>query len=272
MLRSTQEMKNYAIGATDGEIGHVTDFFFDDESWVIRYLVVETGSWLLSRKVLISPFSLMDADWMHKRLPVRITREQIKHSPDIDTHKPVSRQHEMAYADYYGYPYYWGGSGLWGDGLYAPLLASRNGIGNAPPEVAIPHGRGAPPSHLNNDPHLRSCQSVIGYHIHASDGDIGHLQELLVDEKTWSIRYMVVDTRHYWIGHTVLVSPDWVKDINWGESNVTLDLMQQSVKDSPRFDSTAELNRQRETEIHQHYGRPNYWDKEQRQEMTDAQD
>ncbi|MBK9444229.1 MAG: PRC-barrel domain-containing protein [Comamonadaceae bacterium] len=125
MLHSTQEMKDYAIGATDGEIGHVVDFFFDDQSWVIRYLVVETGSWLMSRKVLISPFALQDADWMHKRLPVQITREQVKHSPDVDTQKPVSRQHEMAYADYYGYPYYWDGSGLWGDGLYAPQLVSR---------------------------------------------------------------------------------------------------------------------------------------------------
>ena len=274
MLRSTQEMKNYAIGATDGEIGHVTDFFFDDASWVIRYLVVETGSWLLSRKVLISPFSLMDADWMHKRLPVRITREQIKHSPDIDTQKTVSRQHEMAYADYYGYPYYWGGSGLWGDGLYAPLLASRSNMAMPPQGTAAASLRGdTPPAHLNtNDPHLRSCQSVINYRIHASDGDIGHVQEMLVDEKTWSIRYMVVDTGRFWTGHKVLVSPDWVKDINWSESNVTLDLMQQSVKDSPRFDSSTELNRQLEKEIHQHYARPSYWEKEQRQELTDAQD
>jgi len=267
MLRSTQEMKNYAIGATDGEIGHVIDFFFDDESWVIRYLVVETGSWLMSRKVLISPFALQDADWMHKRLPVRLTRAQVKDSPDIDTQKPVSRQHEMAYADYYGYPYYWGGSGLWGQGLYAPLLVSRKDIGCVPLEDSI-----ATPQHPGNDPHLRSCQSIIGYHIHASDGDIGHLQEMLVDEKTWSIRYMVVDTSDYWVGHEVLVSPDWVKRIDWDESKVTLDLLQQSVKDSPRFESSTELNRVQEAAIHQHYKRPTYWQKEQRSELTAAQD
>ena len=85
MLRSMQELENYTIGATDGEIGHVTDLFFDDDMWTIRYLVVETGSWLLSRKVLISPFSLMEADWQHKRLPVRISRDQVRDSPDIDT-------------------------------------------------------------------------------------------------------------------------------------------------------------------------------------------
>ena len=111
MLRSMQDLKNYTIGATDGEIGHVTDFFFDDEDWVIRYLVVETSSWLMTRKVLISPYSLLEADWLHKRLPVRINRDQVRNSPDIDTDKPVSRQQEMRYADFYGYPYYWGGMG-----------------------------------------------------------------------------------------------------------------------------------------------------------------
>jgi len=267
MLRSTHEMKNYAIGATDGEIGHVTDFFFDDESWIIRYLVVETGSWLLQRKVLISPFALQESDWMHKRLPVRITREQVKNSPDIDTQNTVSRQHEMAYANYYGYPYYWGGSGLWGEGLYAPLLVSRKDIGcNLPEEVA------ATSAQPRNDPHLRSCQSVIGYHVHATDGDIGHVQEMLVDEKTWSIRYLVVNTKNYWVGQEVLVSPDWVKSINWEESSVTLDLLQQTIKDSPRFESSTELNRLQESAIHRHYSRPTYWDTEQRAELTAAQD
>lgn len=247
MLRSTKEMKKYTIGATDGEIGHVTDFLFDDKSWVIRYLVVETGSWLMSRKVLISPFALQDADWMHKRLPVRISRDQVKHSPDIDTQKSVSRQHEIAYADYYGYPHYWGSNGLWGDGLSAPLLDGCN-------------------------PHLRSCQSIIGYHIQASDGDIGHLQEILVDERTWSIRYMVVDTSNYWAGHEVLVSPAWVKHIDWDESKVTLDLLKKTVKESPRFVSSDEINREQETALHQHYQRPAYWENEQRTELTAAQD
>ena len=267
MLRSTQEMKNYAIGATDGEIGHVIDFFFDDQSWVIRYLVVETGSWLMSRKVLISPFALLKADWANKRLPVHLTRDQVKNSPDIDTQKTVSRQHEMAYADHYGYPYYWGGSGLWGQGLYAPLLVSRKDIADVPLEANI-----ATPQHPGNDPHLRSCQSVAGYHIHASDGDIGHLQKMLVDEKTWSIRYLVVDTSDYWVGHEVLVSPDWVKRIDWNESKITLDLLQQSIKDSPRFESSTELNRVQETAIHKHHKRPTYWEKEQRIELTSAQD
>ena len=130
MLRSMQELTNYTIGASDGEIGHVSDFFFDDDMWTIRYLVVETGSWLMSRKVLISPFSLLDADWLHKRLPVRITRDQVKNSPNIDTQKPVSRQQEIFYSDYYDYPYYWGGTDLWGDDLFLIVDTSNWWLGH----------------------------------------------------------------------------------------------------------------------------------------------
>jgi hypothetical protein len=246
MLRSTKEMKNYVIGATDGEIGHVTDFFFDDQSWVIRYLVVETGPWLMSRKVLISPYGLMEADWMHKRLPVRITKEQVKNSPDIDTHMPVSRQNEMAHADYYGYPYYWGDSSgvLEGASLTSPTIGQ--------------------------DPNLRSCEVVIGYRIHASDGDIGHVKGMLVDEETWSIRYLVVND--FWSGNEVLVSPDWVKCIDWEDSKVTLDVLRQAVKDSPNFESSTALNREQETAIHRHYQRPAYWERAQQLGLTDAQD
>ena len=257
MLRSMLELKNYTIGATDGEIGHVTDFYFDDEDWVIRYLVVETGSWLLTRKVLISPYSLLEADWMHKRLPVRISRDQVKNSPDIDTDKPVSRQQEMRYADYYGYPYYWGGMGMWGDGMYVPLVPS-GGVGRSPSEAA----KIAAAQHAHDDPHLRSCQAVVGYHIHASDGDIGHVQGMVVDEETWALRYLVVDTTNWWGGHQVLVAPQWIKSISWADSLVYINRSRQAIQGSPLFDSTAELNREYELELHRHYQRSGYSDQE----------
>jgi hypothetical protein len=119
MLRSTQDLEHYSIGATDGDIGHVKDFYFDDDAWVVRYLVVDTGTWLTGRRVLISPISLREPNWIERTLPVAITREQVKNSPDIDTHKPVSRQEENLYLGYYGLPGYWGGAGMWGDGMYA---------------------------------------------------------------------------------------------------------------------------------------------------------
>ena len=257
MLRSMQELTSYTIGATDGEIGHVTDFFFNDESWVIRYLVVDTGSWLMSRKVLISPFSLMHPDWLHKRLPVRINRDQVKNSPHVDTEKPVSREHEMSYSDYYGYPYYWGGSGLWGDGLYFPQM-SPGGSGLTANEVA----KIAAAQHAKDDPHLRSCNAVVGYHVHANDGDVGHVRGMLVDEDTWALRYLVVDTSNWWGGHQVLVSPNWIDAISWADSKVSFNINRQAIKSSPSFDSSAELNRQHELELYQHYQRSAYWDKE----------
>ncbi len=257
MLRSMQEIKNYTIGATDGEIGHVTDFFFDDEDWVIRYLVVETGSWLLTRKVLISPYSLQEADWQHKRLPVQISRDQVKNSPDIDTDKPVSRQQEMRYADFYGYPYYWGGMGMWGDLQYVPMVPF-GGQGLSPADVTKIEAT----QHAHDDPHLRSCQAVVGYHIHASDGDIGHVQGMLVDEDSWALRYLVVDTTNWWGGHQVLVAPKWIEAISWADSKVNINLSRQAIKDSPSFDSTAELNRLYEMDLYRHYQRSAYWDQE----------
>lgn len=113
MLSTVEELEKYTIGATDGTIGTVDDFYFDDHDWVVRYVVVDTSAWLPGRKVLISPFSIGDSDLRNHVFPASISRDQIKNSPGIDADKPVSRQHEIRYLGYYGYPYYWGGSGLW---------------------------------------------------------------------------------------------------------------------------------------------------------------
>ncbi|MES2949631.1 MAG: PRC-barrel domain-containing protein [Pseudomonadota bacterium] len=264
MLRNTQELKSYTIGATDGEVGKVADVFFDDQSWVVRYIVVDTGSWLTSRKVLISPYAVQRADWEHKRLPVNLSREQVKNSPDIDTDMPVSRQHEMAYADYYRYPYYWGLDGFWGDGLYSPMEPMRS-------DADERYAQAERARDQNDDPHLRSCKAVVGYHIHASDGDIGHVQSMLVDEETWAIRYLVVDTSNWWMGHKVLIPPEWITNVNWADSSVTVDLTRATVQNSPRYESSEDLNRSRELELYSHYGRPNYWEREHARESIPMQ-
>ena len=127
MLTNARNLKGFAIRATDGEIGTVDQFYFDDETWAIRYLMVETGGWLGGRRVLISPISVVRADWQAKRLDVSLTKKQVENSPDIDTHKPVSRQHEAAYLGYYGYPNYWGGPYMWGPAFYPAGLANPVG-------------------------------------------------------------------------------------------------------------------------------------------------
>ncbi|PRC91065.1 PRC-barrel domain-containing protein [Solimicrobium silvestre] len=269
MLRSLIDLNEYAIHATDGNIGHVKDFYFDDEGWAIRYFIVDTGSWLLSRKVLISPIAIGKPNWAEKTLPVLITKEQVKNSPDIDTEKPVSRQHENHYLGYYGYPIYWGGAGLWGAGIYPDMmmpgyLGDNTSTNTLPQEAVI---NGSRPEeverHQNSGSHLRSCKAVIGYHIHASDGDIGHVSGMLVDDETWAIRYFIVDTSNWWLGHQVLIAPLWVEEVRWLDRTVTVNLTRQEVKDAAPYDIAVELGREQEVDIHQHYGRAGYWEHEE---------
>lgn len=264
MLRSMVDLEDCAIRATDGNIGNVKDFYFDDEARVIRYSVVDTGSWLSSRKVLISPTGIGPPDWAEKLLPVSITKVQVKNSPHIDTDKPVSRQHQMRYLGYYGYPSYLGDAGLWGGGEYPGMMLPCYGGFSAAPYVADlkaqeTYARADEARHRDDDLHLRSCNAVMDYYIEPSDGDIGHVQGLLVDEQTWAIRYMIVDTSNWWLGHQVLISPQWIKNVSWPEGTVSAALTRQAVKDAPPYDSTVQLDRTQEMGIHEHYGRPGYW-------------
>jgi hypothetical protein len=244
MLRSMHDLQDYAIRATDGDIGRVKDFYFDDERWGVRYLVVETGGWLNGRKVLISPISIGQPGWTDKVLPVSITRNQVRDSPGIDTEKPVSRQHEISYFGYYGYPVYWTGGGLWGAGAYPnPLMT-----GHVPAPV--------PARQRDDDPHLRSGNAVMHYHIEATDGDIGHVHSLLVDDETWAIRYIVVDTSNWWLGHQVLISPQCINEVRWSDERVSIDLTRQSVKDATPYDSAARLDREQEASVYNRHERP----------------
>lgn len=269
MLRPTNDLLNLAISASDGVIGDVKDLYFDDEAWAIRYLVVETGSWLFSRKVLISPISAARPDWPTKLLPVSLTREQVKNSPDIDTDMPVTRQHETDYFDYYRYPYYWGDMGLWGNGGFPGMLPPAN-YGSAPDiraEADWVQAR-TKTSHRDQDPHLRSCKAVVGYAIEAIDDEIGHVQGLLVDEDSWAIRYLVVRTSNWWLGHDVLVAPQWIKRVSWADQAVAVDLTRDALKKAPWYDPEVPLTREMEIAVFKHYGRAGYWSGERALDHT----
>jgi hypothetical protein len=275
MLRSMNDLKGYQIQATDGTIGHVKDFYFDDQWWTARYIVVETGSWFSERKVLISPYALGEPNWVDKVLPTSMTMAQVKTSPDIDTNKPVSRQHEMDYLDYYSYPYYWGGASQWGGDMGAGGLMPGFGDFWDYPRIADPErvkefNRAVRALHDDDDPHLRSCQAVTGYALHARDGVLGHVQGLLVDDANWAIRYLVIDTSNWWMGHKVLIAPQWVEDINWEDTSVSVKLTRQAIKDAPQYDPTKPVERAYETEIYGHFKRDPYWFAPQRAlfEMT----
>jgi len=273
MLRNMNDLEDYSIRATDGVIGRVKDFYFDDAAWVIRYLVVDTGTWLLSRKVLISPISIGHPDWTEKTLPVSITKEQVKNSPEIDTDKPVSRQHEIRYLGYYGYPFYWGGGGLWGAGAYPNMMMpGYAGVVSTPlgaqTDLEKIYAKAETVRHEHDDLHLRSAKEVIGYHIQAADGDIGHVQGLIVDEETWAIRYLIVDTSNWWLGHKVLIAPQWIQEVSWPDSTVSVDLTRQAVQDAPAYDAAAQLNREQEAGIYKHYGHSGYWEEEMKREAA----
>lgn len=264
MLRSAKELRGYAIGASDGDIGQVDDLYFDDQAWVMRYLVVDTGTWLPGRRVLISPISLGRPEWMAQRFPVALTKERVKNSPDVDTQKPVSRQYEADYFGYYGYPYYWGGIGMWGMGAYPGYLASASAV-HADMTARLAEVKA---SEEAADGHLRSCRAVTGHHIEAADGGVGHVEDFLVDDDTWAIRYLVVDTSNWWMGHKVLVAPPWITTVSWLGGRVSVNVTRQAVKDAPPYTEKAYLDRLQETELHEHYGRPGYWTTETDRESS----
>lgn len=254
MLRNLKNLQKYDIVATDGPIGRIDRFYFDDEKWTIRYLVVDTAAWLPGRRVLISPFSVRSIDWSAGTVSLSITRGMVQSSPDIDTHKPVSRQQEIAYLGYYGYPYYWGGAGLWGPGPYpagVPTVDAAAARAHVDAELEDARAKG--------DSHLRSSKEVIGYHLHATDGELGHVEDFLVEDDSWAIRYVVVDTSNWWFGKKVLVSPEWIRDVSWNDKKVYVDLTRQSVKSAPEYDSAAHLDRQWEADYYAHYRRRPYW-------------
>jgi hypothetical protein len=244
-------LKGLVIRATDGELGTVDHFYFDDDTWAIRYLVAETGGWFGGRPVLISPFSVIHADLLAGRLDVALTKKQVEHSPDTDTHKPISRQHEAAYLGYYEYPYYWGGPYLWGPAAYpAGLVAAPS----AATEAMAKRIR-----RESTDSHLRSSEAVTGYNIEASDGEIGHLAGFVVDDEAWAIRYIEVATRNWWPGKKVLVSPAWIERVSWTDSSVYVGLSRGSIKDGPEYVESAPITREYENRLYFHYGRPPYW-------------
>jgi hypothetical protein len=247
MLRNTSSIQNYVLLARDGEIGRCKDFLFDDEKWAVRYMLADTGKWLPGRKVLISPMALGVPDWSTRRFEVELTRHQIENSPPLDIDAPVSREYEKIYDKFFGTPYYWGGDNLWGSHPSPSLLrAEQNKLAT---DFEGPE-----------ENHLRSIKEVTDYHIQASDDEIGHVEDFVVDDETWTLRYIAVDTRNWLPGRKVLVSPQWATQVDWAERKLWIDLTTDNIKNSPEYDPTAPINRGYERTLYDYYGRPVYWE------------
>jgi PRC-barrel domain len=226
MLRSIKQLYGDKLGASDGEIGHVKDFYFDDQNWAIRYLVADTGSWLPGRQVLLAPHSLGRLDQNEKILRVNLSRKQIEASPSIETHKPVSRQYEEEYYRYYGWPFYWHGDALWGMSGFPILELPPNPL---PSEAATAIG----PQPERADAHLRSTHAVTGYQLRTGDEAIGHVCDFMIDAQSWAIGQLVIRTGHRLSGKEVLIETKNVDRISYDESTVFVNLTTEAVEQSP---------------------------------------
>jgi hypothetical protein len=211
-------------------------------------MVADTKKWLPGRKVLISPIALGEADWQSQRFPIKMTKEQIEKSPPLDENAPVSRQYEKQWFDFYGWPYYWTGDSLWAFDRYPTELYVKTQE-QLEKQEPIP-----------DETHLRSVKEVTGYRIKTVDGDIGHLDDFIVDDGPWTIRYIVVDTKKWLPGEKVLVSTSWIKNVSWLEEEVEVEVTQEDVKNSPKFDPSMPVNREYELVLYDYYGRPHYWE------------
>ncbi|WDD90908.1 PRC-barrel domain-containing protein [Burkholderia sp. FERM BP-3421] len=267
MLRSIKTLRGNAIRAKDGDIGHVDQAYFDDDDWCIRYLVVETGDWLHDRQVLISPYSVKRADPGSGTLHVNLTRQQVRDSPNLDTRKPVSRQHEAEYLRYYNYPTYWGGPNLWGMGAYPAYdsagLSLDSEAGNPVPTFAAP-------ANAPSDTHLRSTDEVRGYQLEATNGRIGSVCGFIYDDEAWIIRYLTIDTRSWWsIGKKVLIATHWFDRVDWAAQTVSTTLTRDAVRNSPAYDDSKPIHRGYEIELHKFYGKHGYWSDAEAAEPVD---
>lgn len=238
MNKNVKNLVGYNLRATDGDVGNMEEFYFDDVSWKVRYLVVRTGNWFTGRKVLISPKSLQKSDKELEEFQANLTKEQIKNSPDIDTEKPVSRQQEEQLYSYYPWGTYWGndpdehGAGIFG--TMPSDLYNEEVEGSTANNIAVAEEK--------NDPHLRSTDNVTGYRIHATDGETGKVVDYVVDDTNWQIKYLVIETGTWLDSRKVLLPVSCIKEVNWNNSVVVVNVSTVEVINSPKFDTDKALN------------------------------
>lgn len=240
MLYQVEELYGYRIQAIDREAGRVDDFYFDDARWAVRYLVVTAGSWLDERRFLLTPHVLQEPEWRAGVLPVQLTAEQIRQSPEADLREPLSRQYERKLHGHYGWDYYW-------LALRSPKL---------PEEMDVEEGRDPAAGERIR---LRRTRTVVGYGVRAQDGDVGRVSDLLLDDEEWYLHYLVVETGGWLDGRQVLLATPWINQVDWTRARLQVDVSRQMIEESPEYDATAPVDREYEEALHDYYARPKYW-------------
>jgi uncharacterized protein YwbE len=235
-----QGLHGCIITARDGQIGRADEVYFDSVNWHVRYLVVDTDTWLWGRKVLLSPASVEAVRAEDHIITVSLTREQVRNSPDIDTEKPVSLQQQHALHEYYGWPMYWGVGGLGMPG-FEPVPYDLDELDKQKRK-----------EQEKDDPNLRSSKDLGGYKIHASDGQIGHVHDIVLNTSNWTVRYIDVDTRNWLPGPDVLLPCEWIENISWEDREITVPFSTEVIKTAPVFDHKG-VTRQYEAELFEYY-------------------
>lgn len=244
MLRSLTALEGYSLIATDAEIGHCRDFLIDDEHWTVRYMVARTGPWLLGREVLVSPPLMEPPLWEAHAIPLKIDRKQLEECPPLDSDAPVSRRYEKVYHDFFAVPYYWMGNGLWGNYGYPGLMVPQP----EPREL---------PEEDEEQTHLRSVRELTGYTILTGDeADVGHLADFIVDDESWAVRFLVLDSSHLPFSKKQLLATDWITAVSWVDRELRLDVTADQLEGAPPFDPDAPVNEEQETILYDYYGRP----------------
>ncbi|MFP4473417.1 MAG: PRC-barrel domain-containing protein [Candidatus Omnitrophota bacterium] len=246
MLLRAHNLRGYQLLAKNGELGHVKDLFFDEDYWTVRYFIVDTGHWLPGKRVLISPSAIKGSpDPDKKDIPVpTLTTDQVKAAPPVDTKRPVSRQKEIEINLHYGWPNYW----------YTPMNAP-----DVTPTAAPPPLKTEKKEPDKEEAHLRSMEEVRGYHIQSKDGEFGHVEDFIADDADWRIRYLIVNTKNFLPGKNVLISNNWITEIDWAQSRISADLFEETINNSPEYDEQHPLTREQEEELFDHYDKLPYW-------------
>jgi hypothetical protein len=251
MLKHASEVSGYAVHASDGLVGTVSDLLFEETTWLIRWLVVSTGDWTGGRVVLLPPLVLAHVNHIGHQLNVNLTRQQVRDCPDVESDRPVSRQTEANLCNYYGWTPYWGDSVnmdfVRTKGLGKPLMIAPSSIGFLEAEKEADSAW-----RTKGDSTVHSINEVLSYHIEASDGEIGHVEDFLVEAFAWSVRYLLVSTKNWWPGKKVLISRS-IQEIRWDDQMVCLGVSRQKVKDSPAYDPSMAVDSEYERNFHRHY-------------------
>jgi len=246
MLRSIRDLHGSTVSAVDGDIGSVSQAYFDDESWGVRYLVVETGNWLNDRQVLVSPYSVKHTDPAASERQPDAGRPQAGIAAARDRVSALLQLSDLL-----------GRSEPLGMGAYPaydPTGVSPDALLDEPPGPTLDAVKPQP------DVHLRSTDEVKGYHLKTADGSIGHVSDFIYDDTDWAIRYLVVETHNWWPGgKAVLIAIHWIDGVDWFDSTVSTALTRDVIKNSPAYDDSMPIDRPYEVVLHQFYDKHGYW-------------